>query len=34
MDKPEDYFKKEISEINKTSDKVLRKLLKLYALAK
>jgi hypothetical protein len=31
---PEDYFKKEISEINKTSDKVLRKLLKLYALAK
>lgn len=34
IDAPEDYFKKEISEINKTSDKVLRKLLKLYALAK
>lgn len=34
IDTPEDFFKKEISEINKTSDKVLRKLLKLYALAK
>jgi len=34
IDKPDEYFKKEISEINKTSDKVLRKLLKLYALAK
>ncbi len=33
-DNPELYFQKEISNINKTSEKLLRKLFKLYSLAK